>query len=1236
MHLFIHEVPNNVNHRQFRKCIADALFKLTGEKRAFKVTKFMMRGEAKGKLMMEDEGDIIKNELVNRRFPIVCRGSLLKFEIARTRDEKEAAWDLKQVKAMREEDVESDYEPEPAKISEADKWLKVDQISCGAWDSSGHYVDAWRRNCAPTRDFVSLDEDKGQLTINFTVGLIRISLYNVKYTIADTTGPYYYIVLGGLPMFLVQGQDKMTRVSDLGGVHAACAKYSYVYRIRYTSNLRGFTNLHAKRLVAPDLLAIQVSPIETLTTRNLEQDLDVLYRSLPFDIAFQIQALVMAWQLMPIEVFVLQASFKALDTKTGAAKVKALASEIKWRDPRPTMNRNVDIAEMQQLLRQDLQQMEIDSPEGEEMTSSMRARLAFYGSKQETNTSDSVLIHALTVSPAGMQLSGPHKDPGNRVLRKYPGLDDQYLRVSFKDEMGEPIKELRDVDGQSRILDGRFLDLLNQGVIVAGVKFDFLAFSSSQLKSYSCWFVRSPLVVDGNKIITAQDIRDSIGNLSHLQCPPKFAARLGQAFTTTMYSIKVPTNQVFLIPDHKSKCGKYDFTDGVGKISSDMVALLNAAARKGNRQHKGRTASVFQIRLDGAKGVLALDTRLQGSQIHLRKSMIKFRSSDTEWELAVAKADTVPGVCFLNRPLIALLESLEVPYNSFKQLQDEALRKIERASRTPSDASRLLHDTGLGVSVRIQSTFNSLSKDFDLQMDELMAIPFLRNVIRTALFHSLRSIKYKARIPVPNAYTLMGVVDETNTLRENEVYACLRGASGERKVLKGRLLVSRSPNLHPGDVQMPIGIGEVPQSSPLYALTNCLVFSMKGDRPLPSMLGGGDLDGDLYSVIQDPRLCPKFLSDAADYSPVKPVDIGRPVCKEDITKFFVGYIIADKVGMLATKHLIVSDQQEEGVLHDSCLHLARLHSTAIDFPKTGVLPDMSELPKTFGKPDYMESEYRIEERYNDNPDSLKLLERDTGAIYKSQKTLGRLFRAIEVPLLISKWGLDDSNALEEHQIGWKAKLLEHLAPADSRWRRFLQFHRKLVQFYYQEEQALANGYHTGGRTASLTSAEVFLGCTMVKSPYQSRKQLYDLTESLQANYRDMVQRFLQAASSPPEIDEEAEGELAEHIRKTQLDYDDMVDYEDDLEQFEVETQKSWQTTTVDGSSMYGDARTTYSQYGEDRKARELHLALYSLFVASLEYAVDEPSKMSCPWVVYPRLVAAQKNAERLRVYDEYY
>lgn len=120
--------------------------------------------------------------------------------------------------------------------------------------------------------------------------------------------------------------------------------------------------------------------------------------------------------------------------------------------------------------------------------------------------------------------------------------------------------------------------------------------------------------------------------------------------------------------------------------------------------------------------------------------------------------------------------------------------------------------------------------------------PFLKQGLQLALAAALRSIKYKARIPVDKGVTLMGVLDETGLLDEGQIYACFATENGQTVLIKGRVLITRSPQYHPGDVQM-VDAVDIPYGSPLRELKNCVVFSQKGDRPLPSMLSGGDLDG---------------------------------------------------------------------------------------------------------------------------------------------------------------------------------------------------------------------------------------------------------------------------------------------------------------------------------------------------------------------------------------------------------
>ncbi len=102
------------------------------------------------------------------------------------------------------------------------------------------------------------------------------------------------------------------------------------------------------------------------------------------------------------------------------------------------------------------------------------------------------------------------------------------------------------------------------------------------------------------------------------------------------------------------------------------------------------------------------------------------------------------------------------------------------------------------------------------------------------------------------------------------------------------------------------------------------------------MLSGGDLDGDLYNVIYDSTLHPRITYDPADYLVPQPVDIGRCVEAHDMSNHFPSMMENDALGRIATLHQIIADRSQDGVLDDLCIHLASLHSNAVDFSKTGI------------------------------------------------------------------------------------------------------------------------------------------------------------------------------------------------------------------------------------------------------------------------------------------------------------
>ena len=128
-------------------------------------------------------------------------------------------------------------------------------------------------------------------------------------------------------------------------------------------------------------------------------------------------------------------------------------------------------------------------------------------------------------------------------------------------------------------------------------------------------------------------------------------------------------------------------------------------------------------------------------------------------------------------------------------------------------------------------------------------------------------------------------MDETGVLQEGEIYVVTEKApeGGRRVLLQDRVAITRSPCLQPGDVQVVKAVN-VPVDSPLNALMNVVVFSQQGQRDLPSQLSGGDLDGDLFNVIFDPRLIPLTPSEPAEYPRESAVELDRPVEAKDMVR----------------------------------------------------------------------------------------------------------------------------------------------------------------------------------------------------------------------------------------------------------------------------------------------------------------------------------------------------------------
>jgi hypothetical protein len=251
------------------------------------------------------------------------------------------------------------------------------------------------------------------------------------------------------------------------------------------------------------------------------------------------------------------------------------------------------------------------------------------------------MVHRVNITPTGMTLHGPEPEAKNRILRRFPDHTEYFIRVQFCEEDGADLQFNSKVSNDN--VYQRFKNVFKNGINIGGRLYGFLGFSHSSLRSHAAWFV-APFVSEG-KLQTYFSIIAFLGKFSDITSPARCAARIGQAFSETSLAVSLLQHGIThsVIPDVKSRDGSRVFSDGVGTISRLAMEAIHTTIDR----HKN-VATCFQIRWGGAKGMLALDPRLQGCTMRVRDSMVKFESKATE-NLEICDMANKPIPMVLNR-----------------------------------------------------------------------------------------------------------------------------------------------------------------------------------------------------------------------------------------------------------------------------------------------------------------------------------------------------------------------------------------------------------------------------------------------------------------------------------------------------------------------------------------------------------------------------------------------------------
>lgn len=243
-----------------------------------------------------------------------------------------------------------------------------------------------------------------------------------------------------------------------------------------------------------------------------------------------------------------------------------------------------------------------------------------------------------------------------------------------------------------------------------------------------------------------------------------------------------------------------------------------------------RTA--FQIRYGGYKGVIAVD-RDSCRKLSLRGSMLKFESENrmlnvTKW------SESMP--CYLNREIISLLSTLGVKDETFEGLQQQQLRLLGRMLSNREAALDALENLSWADS-------KNLLVKMLLQGYEPNVEPYLSMMLQAYHENLLVELRSRCRIFVPKGRILIGCLDESGLLDYGQVYVCItmtkaelqnidqsyfRRVDGKTSIVTGKVVVTKNPCLHPGDVRVLDAVYEVELEE--QGLVDCILFPQKGER----------------------------------------------------------------------------------------------------------------------------------------------------------------------------------------------------------------------------------------------------------------------------------------------------------------------------------------------------------------------------------------------------------------------
>ena len=542
-------------------------------------------------------------------------------------------------------------------------------------------------------------------------------------------------------------------------------------------------------------------------------------------------------------------------------------------------------------------------------------------------------------------------------------LSDKYglIIVSFRDEN-------LDKSENNASIHRRVKNCWINGIEFCGRTMYPLCSSASQLREHRGFFINAE---NWEEVLAVRKL--IIPNPGDFKSSAKYLSRLGLFGTSDRPAGNLTADKLEEIEDLMAEDGTL-VTDGAGYIKESLAGKLFVSSEIVGRP------SAFQFRYAGLKGVLVVlpdnHSIFHGKQapILYRKSQEKFKSDHTEMGIVKeAKAHNV----YLNRESITLLESMYLNNEGVKNIWNFPSSLLTNQDKFLEETSQILEDRENAESEMTKYIHPDVIRKMALSGFDMVKEPFFFRLLRCAHKIVVSDLCRRSNLHVKKGCLAMGIPDYSDKLQTDQIFIqiCKEGESPE--VITGPVIMYRNPCLHPGDIRKVEAV-DIPE---LHFSKNVLILPGSNSKySLSASCSGGDLDGDQFSVIWDKQYIPPstVCQNPLDYEnlgghPKKESDDATSA--EALADFFVDCMENDTLGRVAHMHLALSDIRDKGAMDPICKKLAESQAVAVDFPKTGIRPDVPDegmkIVRREGYPDFMEKK---------------------GDSYISKKVLGELYR----------------------------------------------------------------------------------------------------------------------------------------------------------------------------------------------------------------------------------------------------